>query len=151
VVLVCAGAVTAALLLSSSTRPNAAITVPTTTATATSPSQPPVTPNATELAAYKGTGPLVITPMSVPRGVRVVTIRFTCVGAGNTAVRGVDPKTMIFRTNGCLRGEWFAASFTINKAHDPHQLTVTVGKGVSWQLEVWSGRYVVQPAPPATV
>ena len=121
---------------------------PTPAASARSDPPTEVVPQtATLIYSRQGVGPATISPTVGP-SVKIVTVRFTCVGKGVTSIRSVGGG-LIMRTDGCLAGEVFGSSFTRSARLDPSRLTVTVDPSDQWQLQVWSGKFVVPPAPTA--
>ena len=129
-----------------------ACTAPTThpAPAASTRSKPPaevVPQTATLVYSRQGLGPVTISPTVAP-SVKIVTVRFTCVGKGVTSIRSVGGG-LIMRTNGCLAGEVFGSTFTRSVRLDPARLTLTIDPGAHWLLQVWAGKFVLPPAPTA--
>ncbi len=101
------------------------------------PAQVPQT--ATLVYSRAGTGPALLTPVVAGQ---VVSVRFTCTGASKATSLRSGGGGLIMRTNGCLLGEIFGASFRRSARLDPSRITVTVDPGTRWEIQLWQGRYV---------
>jgi hypothetical protein len=95
-----------------------------------------------------GKGSTVLIPTT--NKAKVLTVRYRCTGPGSSRIRSVGGG-LILGTSGCDPSEVAAATFTRSKLHNPNQMTLTVDPGVSWQVEVWAGAYVVQQPQPQSI